>query len=381
MAQSRRRPTLAGTIAAALDGGPAEAFAYGVENRGRYHHTLGLLAGLGLGPASEILDAGVYPGHLAFALRHLLGASVTGAGFRFPGGFLESMQRAGVALTEVDLEREPLPGPAAAFDVAVATEILEHFWNPSFFLGEMLRLLRPGGHLVLSTPNLVDIRNRLRVLAGRAPMQHLFGIDRVFRMNEWVHRREYTPAEVRAMLEAAGFANVRTHTRTPTIGDGGKGPAALAAAALNLLPGCGGTVYAVGVKPVAGAGETSAAAIDRAVLSPAARTVTLGPGTSGALRITVFNAGSGAWQPGGLPGSVNLGAHLTDIDGRLLAPDYSRAPIPRALAPGDAAETTLAFVAPDKRGVYLIVADMVREGEHWFADDGSPPARIVLNVD
>jgi hypothetical protein len=177
------------------------------------------------------------------------------------------MGSAGIAVVDVDLERELLPRPAASYDAVLATEILEHLWNPAFFLGELLRVLRPGGSLVLSTPNLVDVRNRLRMLAGRSPQQHLFGIGTVFRMNEWVHRREYAPAETRAMLEASGFTRVQVHTRTPTLSEGGRGLSALAAAAFNLMPGLGGTTYATAVK----APDARGPQIDRAMLSPAAR--------------------------------------------------------------------------------------------------------------
>jgi 2-polyprenyl-3-methyl-5-hydroxy-6-metoxy-1,4-benzoquinol methylase len=39
------------------------------------------------------------------------------------------------------------------FDVVVATEIIEHVAHPDQFLAQMAALVRPGGHLVLTTPN------------------------------------------------------------------------------------------------------------------------------------------------------------------------------------------------------------------------------------
>jgi 2-polyprenyl-3-methyl-5-hydroxy-6-metoxy-1,4-benzoquinol methylase len=371
------RPTvLDGLIESAIRACPESAFAYGFENRGRYRHTIQLFAGLGLDPAPDILDAGIFPGHLAVGLRQLLGARVTGVGCRFPEGFRESMGSAGIAVVDVDLERELLPRPAASYDAVLATEILEHLWNPAFFLGELLRVLRPGGSLVLSTPNLVDLRNRLRMLAGRSPQQHLFGIGTVFRMNEWVHRREYAPAETRAMLEASGFTRVQVHTRTPTLSEGGRGLSALAAAAFNLMPGLGGTTYATAVK----APDARGPQIDRAMLSPAARDLAVARGATATIRIGIRNTGTSAWVPGSTPGSINLGAHLTDLDGRLLERDFCRVALAARVEPGEAIETLLNLVAPLEPGVYLVEADMVREGEHWFADDGSMPVRIALRV-
>jgi hypothetical protein len=50
------------------------------------------------------------------------------------------------------------------------------------------------------------------------------------------------------------------------------------------------------------------------------------------------------------------------------------------MRPGQEAAVTLTFQAPAETGVFLLELDLVREGEHWFADDGSPAARVVLRV-
>jgi hypothetical protein len=54
--------------------------------------------------------------------------------------------------------------------------------------------------------------------------------------------------------------------------------------------------------------------------------------------------------------------------------------LPRAVGPGQDTTVTLTCSAPDWPGVFLLELDLVREGEHWFADDGSPAARVVLQV-
>lgn len=46
-----------------------------------------------------------------------------------------------------------LPLESESFDVVIATEVIEHLDNPKITIRQMCRVLRPGGMLILSTPN------------------------------------------------------------------------------------------------------------------------------------------------------------------------------------------------------------------------------------
>jgi 2-polyprenyl-3-methyl-5-hydroxy-6-metoxy-1,4-benzoquinol methylase len=59
---------------------------------------------------------------------------------------------------------EPLGLPAGLFDVIVAAEVIEHLENPRALAREWFRLLRPGGKLILSTPNNESWRSILSLL-------------------------------------------------------------------------------------------------------------------------------------------------------------------------------------------------------------------------
>ena len=59
-----------------------------------------------------------------------------------------------------------LPFDSGTFDAVVAGETLEHMPYPTIFLGEIRRVLRPGGLFVGSVPNAYRYRNRLDVLRG-----------------------------------------------------------------------------------------------------------------------------------------------------------------------------------------------------------------------
>jgi 2-polyprenyl-3-methyl-5-hydroxy-6-metoxy-1,4-benzoquinol methylase len=55
-----------------------------------------------------------------------------------------------------------LPEPTACADAILALEVIEHLENPRGFLREAARVLKPGGGLVLSTPNVVTLGSKLR---------------------------------------------------------------------------------------------------------------------------------------------------------------------------------------------------------------------------
>lgn len=66
-------------------------------------------------------------------------------------------------LTLADLNR-PLPFPNQSFDQVVSVEGIEHLESPPAFVRELARVLVPGGHLLLSTPNVLNLASRWRWL-------------------------------------------------------------------------------------------------------------------------------------------------------------------------------------------------------------------------
>jgi 2-polyprenyl-3-methyl-5-hydroxy-6-metoxy-1,4-benzoquinol methylase len=106
-------------------------------------------------PSSSLLDFGAGVGDL---LKNLcaLGWSgpMTGADlFARPPDLPDSL-----AWIQADLNH-PLPLPDKSFDCIVSTEVIEHLENPRGMVRELFRLLRPGGTLVLTTPNQESLRS------------------------------------------------------------------------------------------------------------------------------------------------------------------------------------------------------------------------------
>jgi SAM-dependent methyltransferase len=362
-------------VLAAIAAGPPHEVGYGGENFGRYVHTVEWVLTRSGADGGRLLDVGTYPGHLAGALQAALGTEVCGVGRFVPPGFRAEMAARGISVEDVDIEREFLPFPDETFDRVLATEILEHLDHPGLLLGECLRVLRPRGVLFLTTPNVVDLPNRLRAARGRSPQSHLFGIEETFRMNEWVHRREYAPDEVARLLGAIGFEQIDVHAFTPPP-DGGRWRA-WAAHVVNHVPGLGGTVFATAGKPVA---APRYGRVDRARLTLTRDFLEVEPGTPALVGVRAANVGNAPWPAEAASGRVAFGMHLLDVHGRTLDRDFARHSLPGDVGPGQTIEERFPFRAPTAPGVFLLEVDLVREGEHWFGDDASPTARAVLRA-
>lgn len=111
---------------------------------------------------SRILDLGAGRGHLARRIGSWLEA-------RGEGGLLAAdISQEGFEATEVPFRRlnfnEPLPFDDQCFDVIYTIEVMEHLHRPYDLLKECFRVLKPGGWLIASTPNILNLQSRFRFL-------------------------------------------------------------------------------------------------------------------------------------------------------------------------------------------------------------------------
>src|SRR5262249_13042853 len=126
---------------------------------------------------------------------------------------------------QFDLEGA-FPVASESIDLAIFTEVLEHLTlDPMRTLGELNRIIKPGGYLLLSTRNCTSLRSVVNASRGKHPYQWApyskeGHTDR--------HNREYTPSEVRSALEAAGFRVERLLTSNEAYGARRNAPARLA---------------------------------------------------------------------------------------------------------------------------------------------------------
>jgi 2-polyprenyl-3-methyl-5-hydroxy-6-metoxy-1,4-benzoquinol methylase len=100
--------------------------------------------------------------------------------------------------------------PDARFDCVVLNDVLEHLAEPAPLLRQVRRVLRPGGALVASLPNVRYFFNVWDLVAhGRWDYVDEGILDRT-------HLRFYTRSSLRRLLESEGFAVVRMQGINPT---------------------------------------------------------------------------------------------------------------------------------------------------------------------
>ena len=117
-----------------------------------------------------------------------------------------------VDIYAANLEISRLPLADESVDVVLAMEVLEHLaLNPAHMFAEAQRVLRPGGTLIVTTPNIVSYRSLALAQSGQSP--YSFGVFVPYHGVYGRHNREYTPHEVEVLGRMTGFDTSVLRTR------------------------------------------------------------------------------------------------------------------------------------------------------------------------
>ena len=191
------------------------------------------------GPGRRLLEVGTGAG---LFLKAAVRAGWDASGLELSGeGAAFARDRLGL---DVRQERaEQMSFQPGTFDVAVMFDVIEHLFDPKAVLIATRRALKPGGILVVSTPNF------------NALSRFVLGIDWAV-LSPLEHTYYYTEATLAAMLKACGFARTEPvrrfagwgpietmnyrYTHTP------HGLRARTLAAIAALPGAAGAVAGAG---------------------------------------------------------------------------------------------------------------------------------------
>lgn len=167
---------------------------------------------LGASASGEGLEVGSGYGYLLFPmalyLPHVRWSAVDhpGRGFISRDDYSKAFREYRCQFAGCDIIRQPLPFPDARFLVATFSEVLEHLpvERLNFVLSELARVVRPGGLLIVSSPNQASLENRLRLLKGKSilampdEMESAKGI--------FGHIRLYTRSEIEAAMSKLAFS-------------------------------------------------------------------------------------------------------------------------------------------------------------------------------
>lgn len=205
---------------------------YWRAHRERFYRTAKLFLRYSARPPQRMLDVGSHYLHLAAVLK-CAGFDVEGCDVREFAAHPLIERRAkdfNIANRVVEpLSRlERLPYGDGAFDAVFLLETIEH-WNanPRVQLGELARILAPGGRLIVTTPNFYGyhaMADRMaRFLTGRGG--YLRVAELLEEGNLFHHWKEYSRKELAELLAPFGFRPLVADSLT---GAGAGSPAWLA---------------------------------------------------------------------------------------------------------------------------------------------------------
>lgn len=159
-------------------------------------------------PGTRVLEYGAIPLVTTAALTTLdFDVAAVDVG---PERFASAIASLDLDVARCDVETDPVPFAAETFGAVLFNELFEHLRiNPIFTLGEVYRVLAPGGRLLLSTPNLRSfrgIRNLLFRNQGHAVSVGVYQqYEKLEVLGHMGHVREYTTREVSEFLARVGF--------------------------------------------------------------------------------------------------------------------------------------------------------------------------------
>lgn len=191
---------------------PARRDRYIGDGLERIQVVLRLLDGLRGNGVRQILELGANPYAMTLLIKRRFGSTFDLALANYFGertlsdtgsqSLEADGERLDLAYRHFNVERDPFPYADGTFDCVLFCEILEHLLeSPDAVVGEIARVLRPGGYVVVSTPNATRLPNLFFLAAGRSIWEWYSDNGPYGR-----HNREFTLTEVRELVERHGFA-------------------------------------------------------------------------------------------------------------------------------------------------------------------------------
>jgi len=100
-----------------------------------------------------------------------------------------------------------LPFHGSKFDLVYHLDVIEHTNNSLLFLSEQYRVLKPGGGIIIGTPNIFRLGNLLKLLTGRLKYPTRLGYRKI--VGDYIHTHEYYDQMLKILLNCIGFYDIK----------------------------------------------------------------------------------------------------------------------------------------------------------------------------
>jgi 2-polyprenyl-3-methyl-5-hydroxy-6-metoxy-1,4-benzoquinol methylase len=83
----------------------------------------------------------------------------------------KNMNEQGIAVHNLDIEKDTLPFKNESIDLIICNQILEHTKQLFWIFHEFSRVIKIGGYIIVGVPNVANLHNRIGLLFGKHPTQ------------------------------------------------------------------------------------------------------------------------------------------------------------------------------------------------------------------
>lgn len=174
-----------------------------IDHRNRYLNDIRLVNKY-FKRSGRVLEIGSLPCQMTYCLKRI-GFKVVGVDIS-PRILSKFIFRYNLEVKKCDIEKQRLPFRNNYFDNILFNEVFEHLRiDPLSTLKEVNRVMKPGGLLILTTPNLYAFHKIIMFNIGMGFNNPYLEFEKLTRYGYMGHIREYSTSEIKEILKKTGF--------------------------------------------------------------------------------------------------------------------------------------------------------------------------------